>query len=151
MQNKINGSGPTILLIPKKEMEDIMKIVKSSEESRLLMKRINETITNKAIEQKDRFFPVLLGTLAASILGNEITRVAEGLIRAGQNFQCDLILKLILKLKNINKRNLHLMVSIQKNYLICLNLSKIKDGAYIINLDECESIETHWIALYVSA
>ena len=31
------------------------------------------------------------------------------------------------------------------------NLSKIKDGAYIINLDEYESIRTHWIALYVNA
>ena len=92
MQNKTNGSGPTILLTSKKEMEDIMKIAKSSEESRLLMKRINETITNKTIEQKDRFLPVLLGTLAASISGNEVTRAAEGLIRAGQNFQCDLIL-----------------------------------------------------------
>ena len=30
------------------------------------------------------------------------------------------------------------------------NLSKIKDGAYIINLDEYESIITHWIALYVN-
>ena len=30
------------------------------------------------------------------------------------------------------------------------NLSKIKDGAYIINLDECESVGTHWIALYVN-
>ena len=30
------------------------------------------------------------------------------------------------------------------------NLSKIKDGAYIINLDEYESLETHWIALYVN-
>ena len=30
-------------------------------------------------------------------------------------------------------------------------LSKINDGAYIINLDEYESIGTHWIALYVSA
>ena len=30
------------------------------------------------------------------------------------------------------------------------NLSKIKDGACIINLDEYESIGTHWIALYVS-
>ena len=30
------------------------------------------------------------------------------------------------------------------------NLSKIKDGAYIINLDEYESIGTHWIALYVN-
>ena len=31
------------------------------------------------------------------------------------------------------------------------NLPKIKDGAYVINLDECESIETHWIALYVNS
>ena len=31
------------------------------------------------------------------------------------------------------------------------NLSKIKDGAYIINLYEYESIGTHWIALYVNA
>ena len=31
------------------------------------------------------------------------------------------------------------------------NLSKIKNGVYIINLDEYEPIETHWIALYVNA
>ena len=31
------------------------------------------------------------------------------------------------------------------------NLPKIKDGAYIINLNEYESIGTHWIALYVNA
>ena len=31
------------------------------------------------------------------------------------------------------------------------NLSKIKDGAYIINLDEYESIGTHWIALHVNS
>ena len=31
------------------------------------------------------------------------------------------------------------------------NLSKIKHGAYIINLDEHESTGTHWIALYINA
>ena len=30
------------------------------------------------------------------------------------------------------------------------NLSKIKDGAYVINLDEYKSIATHWIVLYVN-
>ena len=30
------------------------------------------------------------------------------------------------------------------------NLPKIKDGAYVINLDEYSDIETHWIALYAS-
>ena len=29
------------------------------------------------------------------------------------------------------------------------NLQKIKDGAYIINLDEWSDIATHWVALYV--
>ena len=30
------------------------------------------------------------------------------------------------------------------------NLSKIKDGAFIINIDEYESVGTHWIALHVN-
>ena len=42
--------------------------------------------------------------------------------------------------------NLNLMVFIQEN-----SLSKIKDRVYIINLDEYESIGTHWIALYINA
>ena len=29
------------------------------------------------------------------------------------------------------------------------NLTEIKDGAYIINLDEYSDIGTHWVALYV--
>ena len=30
------------------------------------------------------------------------------------------------------------------------NLSKIKDGAYVINLDEYSDIGTHWVALWVN-
>ena len=30
------------------------------------------------------------------------------------------------------------------------NLPKIKDRAYLINFDKCESIETHYIALCVN-
>ena len=30
------------------------------------------------------------------------------------------------------------------------NLSKIKDGAHVINLDDYKSIRTHWVALYVN-
>ena len=30
------------------------------------------------------------------------------------------------------------------------NLPKIKDGAYVINLDEFKSIGTHWIVLHVN-
>ena len=55
-------------------MEDIMKIVKSLKESGLLIQGISETIKNEAKEQKGRFLPMLLGTLAASISRKCINR-----------------------------------------------------------------------------
>ena len=72
-------------------MEDIMKIVKSLEGSGLLIKKISETIKNEAKEQKCRFFSILLGTLAASILGDTLAgkgviRPGEGTIRTGKIF-----------------------------------------------------------------
>ena len=48
-------------------MEDIIKIVKSLEESGLLIKGISETIKNEAKGQKGGFLSMLLGTLAASM------------------------------------------------------------------------------------
>ena len=49
-------------------MKHIMKIVKSIEESRLLVKRISETIKNERKEQKVGFLPKILGALVASLL-----------------------------------------------------------------------------------
>ena len=51
-------------------MEDIMKIVKSLEDSGLLLKGISEAIQNEVKEQKGGFLSMLLGTLGASLLGN---------------------------------------------------------------------------------
>ena len=42
----------TALIISNEEMKEITKIVKSLEESGLLIKRISETIKNEAKEQK---------------------------------------------------------------------------------------------------
>ena len=42
-------------------MQDIMKIVKSLEETQLLVKGISETITNETKEQQAGFLPMLLG------------------------------------------------------------------------------------------
>ena len=53
-------------------MEDIMKIVKSLEKSGLPVKGISETIKNETKEQKGGFLSMLLGTLAASILGSAL-------------------------------------------------------------------------------
>ena len=51
-------------------MEDILKIVKSLEESGLLVKDASEAIENKAREQKGGFLGMMLNILGASSLGN---------------------------------------------------------------------------------
>ena len=60
----------TILIISNDEMDDIMKIVKSLEDSGLLLKGVSGTIQKGAKEQKRRFFSLLFGTLGASLLRN---------------------------------------------------------------------------------
>ena len=62
------GSGNTISIISNKEMNDIMKVIKSLEESGLLIKGISETIKNEAKDQKGGILGMLLGTSAATIL-----------------------------------------------------------------------------------
>ena len=55
-------SGFITLIISNEEMDDIMKIVKSLEDSGLLIKGVSETIKNEAKEQKGGFLSMLLGT-----------------------------------------------------------------------------------------
>ena len=78
---KILGSGNTTLLTSNNEMEDIIKIVKSLEDSGLLLKGVSETIQNEAKEQKGGFLSMLFGTLGASLLGNILA--GKGINRAG--------------------------------------------------------------------
>ena len=77
-------------------MEDIIKIVKSLEDSGLLLKGVTKTVQNGVKEQKGGFISMLLGTLGASLLGNLLTgrevnragkgkginRAGEGILRA---------------------------------------------------------------------
>ena len=74
-----------------------INIVKSLEDSGLLLKGVTETVQNEIKKQKGRFLSMLLGTLGASLLGNLLTgkriyragkgkgtnRAGEGIIRAG--------------------------------------------------------------------
>ena len=63
-------------------MEDIIEIVKSLEDSGLLLKWVTETVQNEVKEQKGGFLGMLLGTLGASLLGNILT--GRGINRAGK-------------------------------------------------------------------
>ena len=113
IHKKILGSGchsssashNTTLIISNKYMDDLTKIVKSLEDSGLLLKVVTESVQNEVKEQKGGFLSMLLGTVGASLLGNLLTgksafhagkgihrtgkgkgihRAGEGIIRAGE-------------------------------------------------------------------
>ena len=92
IHKKILGSGNTTLIISNNEIEDIIKIVKSLEDSGLLLKGVTETVQNEVKERKGGFLSMLLGTLGASLLGNMLAgkglnRAGEGFIRAGNGYK----------------------------------------------------------------
>ena len=90
IKKKMFGSGTTTL-ISNDEMDDILKIVKSLEDSNVLLKGVSETIQHEAKKQRGGFLSMLLGTLVASLLGDiskglsgkGVIRAGEGTIRAG--------------------------------------------------------------------
>ena len=63
-------------------MNGIMKIIKSLEESGLLIKGVSEAIKNEGKEQKGGFLGMLLGTLDDSLLGKLLT--GKGTIKASK-------------------------------------------------------------------
>ena len=68
-------------------MQDLLKIVKSVEDSGLLLDGITETVTNEVKEQKGGFLSMLLSTLGAGLLGTMLAgrgvmRARKGTIRA---------------------------------------------------------------------
>ena len=78
IHKKILGSGNmTTLIISNDEIHDFIKIVKSLEDSRLLLKGVTKTVQNEVKEQKKGFI-----TLGASLLGNLLT--GKGIYRAGK-------------------------------------------------------------------
>ena len=77
------GSWITTLIIWNDEMKDIIKIVKSLEDSGLSLKEFSEIIHHEVKEQNRGFLSMLLGTLGGSLLrnmlaGKEINTAREG-------------------------------------------------------------------------
>ena len=87
IHKKILGSGHnnTILIISNDEMDDILKIIKSLEDSGVLLKGVSETVQHEPKEQRG-FLSMLLGTLGASLLGDVLSKglSGRGVIRAGE-------------------------------------------------------------------
>ena len=81
IQKKIHDSGTTTVIIWNEEINDIMKIVPTLEDSNILLKGVTRTIENETKEQKGGFLSMLLGTLGASLLRNMLA--GKGIVRAG--------------------------------------------------------------------
>ena len=89
------------LIISNKDIEDLIYIVKSLEDSGLLLNGVTKSVQNEIKEQKGGFLSMLLGTLGASLLGNllsgkginkkgeGINRAGEGIVRAGEGNNMD--------------------------------------------------------------
>ena len=88
IHKKILGPGHSniTLIIADDEMDDILKIVKSLEDSGVLLKGVSATIQHEAKEQRGGFLSMLLGTLSAFLLGNVLSKglSGRGVIRAGE-------------------------------------------------------------------
>ena len=88
IQKKIHGSGATKgagvkLIIEKEHMNDIIKIIKTLENSDILLKGVSKAIKNETKEQKGGFLSMLLGTLGVSLLGNLLSG-GKVIMRAGE-------------------------------------------------------------------
>ena len=80
--NNNNNNNNNTLIISNDEIEDIINIVKSLEDSGLFLEGVTETVQNEIKEQKGGFLSMLLGTLGASLLGNLLTGL--GINKAGE-------------------------------------------------------------------
>ena len=56
IQKKIHGSGTATLIISNREMNDIMEIAQTLEDSNILLKGVTKTIKNETKEQKKDFW-----------------------------------------------------------------------------------------------
>ena len=75
----------TTLIISSDDMQDLLKIVQSLEDTDRLLDGITKTVKNEVKEQKGGFLSMLLGDLGASLLGDLLTKnlSGRGVVRAG--------------------------------------------------------------------
>ena len=81
IQKKTYGLGTTTLVFSNEDLNNVIKILKSLEESSLLIKGVSETVENDVKEQKGGSHVILAATLAASFLGSAL--MGRGEVRGG--------------------------------------------------------------------
>ena len=153
IQKEMYGSRTTILIISDNDVNDMIKIVKALEDSDVLLKGITKTIKNETKEQKGGFLSKLLGTLGASLLGNLLSgqnlyRTGYGMYRTGYRLKKKSLIPFH-PLKNYEIKNYFKDEPRFNGVYSRDNLSKLKNGAYVFNLDHSENTGRHWVVIFV--
>ena len=153
IQRKMYGSGNTTLIISNNDLNDLIKIVTALEEHDILLKGTSKTIKNNTKKQEGGFLSMLLGTLGASLLGNLLT--GKRLYRTGKrNVQNRSRIKTKKVIPFHTLTNFEIMdyfkdVQGFNGVFSRNNLPKLKNGAYVINLDHSKNPGTHWVVIFV--
>ena len=142
IQKKMFGFITTTLIFTNEKLNDIMKIIKSLEQS--------ERFENEVTEQKGAVF---------RYIGRYIRRQFIQEIYQQEKAYLELAKKRLELVKTFSAIHPLTIFEIQKHYQnepkfnavsSRNNLLEIKDEPYVINLDKFKSIEIYWIALYVN-
>ena len=81
LKNVLAPLGITVDASANEEMNGIMKIVQTLDDSNILLKGVLKIIKNETKKQKWEFWSMLLGTLGTSLLGHLLW--GKGTVRAG--------------------------------------------------------------------
>ena len=159
-ERKISGKGPAragtrfISNIWNEYMNDIIKIIKSLEDLAVLIIGVTETVKNEIKKQDGRIFGALLAPLATSVLEPVMFSVVKsisgrGVRRAGRGYMDKSFLVSLHSLNRIDITN-YLNYKPRFNEIFSRNnLPRLKDGAYVINIDGKQSKGTHWASLFI--
>ena len=134
-------------------MNDIIKIIKSLEDSGVLIDGVTETGKDEIKKQEGGFLGALLAPSAASLVQPVISSIVKGISgrgvrRAGRRCikKC---LDLLHPLNNIEITNYFNAEPRFNGVLSRNNLPRIKEGVYVINLDDKNSKVTHRVSLFI--
>ena len=77
IQKKIHGSGTAFLIIPNKEMNDIMKIVWALQYSSILLKIVIKTVKTETKEQKKKIFENVMRYFQSKFVRKHVRRKSD--------------------------------------------------------------------------
>ena len=136
-------------------MNDIFKIIKSLEDSNVLIDGITDTVKHEIRKQEGRFLSALLAPFTASLvqpLISSVVKAINGRImgRAETGYINKKFLAPLHRLSNIGIANYFIYEPKFNGAFSRNNLPRIKNGAYIINLDDKKTKGALWVSLFIN-